>query len=118
MEKVWLKNYLPGVPAELAIENTKNKVFSDKNFQKQWNALLPADMAVLSMIAYGKKDIYGKHALAKFSESLGIEGNVNKTTIQNSLRRLEKQNLITKIDYGTYQFEDEAFSEWVKYKED
>ena len=108
----------PDQGTELAIENTKNKVFNDKNFQKQWNILLPADMVILSMIAYGKKDMYSQHALEKLSESLGIDGNVNKNTIQNSLRRLEKKNLITKIDYGTYQFEDEAFSEWVKYKED
>lgn len=115
----YIEHYLsnPDQGTELAIENTKNKVFSDKNFRKQWNTLLPADMVILSMIAHGKKDIYSQHALAKLSESLGIEGNVNKNTIQNSLRRLEKKNLITKIDYGTYQFEDEAFSEWVKYKE-
>lgn len=101
-----------------AIENTKNKVFSDKNFHKQWSALLPADMVVLSMIAEEIKDLYGQYAIKKLGESLGVGGNVNKTTIQNSLRRLEKKNIITKIDYGIYQFEDEAFSDWVKYKED
>ena len=102
----YIEYYLnnPDQGTKLAIENTKNKVFSDKNFQKQWNTLLPADMVLLSMIAHGKKDIYSQHALAKLSESLGIEGNVNKNTIQNSLRRLEKKNLVTKIDYGTYQF--------------
>lgn len=116
----YIEHYLsnPEQGIELAIENTKNKVFSDKNFQNQWRALLPADKVVLSMIAHGKKDIYSQNATEKLSESLGIEGNINKTTIQNSLRRLEKKNLITKIDYGIYQFEDEAFSEWVKYKED
>lgn len=101
-----------------AIENTKNKVFSDKNFHKQWSTLLPTDMVVLSMIANGINDLYGKYVIKRLGESLGIEGDVNKTTIQNSLRRLEKKNLITKIHYGTYQFEDEAFSDWVKYKED
>ncbi|WP_058533969.1 ATP-binding protein [Legionella saoudiensis] len=100
-----------------AIENTKNKVFSDKNFQKQWSALLPADMVVLSMIAAEIKDLYSQDAIKKLGESLGVGGNVNKTTIQNSLRRLEKKNLITKVDYGTYQFEDEAFADWVKYLE-
>ncbi|HHF7367254.1 TPA: hypothetical protein ACPSKY_002383 [Legionella bozemanae] len=101
-----------------AIEHTKNKVFSDKNFHKQWSALLPTDMVVLSMIADGIKDLYGQYAIKRLGESLGVGGNVNKNTIQNSLRRLEKKNLITKIDYGTYQFEDETFSDWVKYKED
>ena len=102
----YIEYYLnnPAQGTKLAIENTKNKVFSDKNFQKQGNTLLPADMVILLMIAHGKKDIYSQHALAKLSESLGIEGNVNKNTIQNSLRRLEKKNLVTKIDYGTYQF--------------
>lgn len=113
----YIEYYLsnPEEGTKLAIENTKNKVFSDKNFKRQWSSLLPADMALLSMIAAGKKDLYGQMALKKLGESLGLEGNVNSTTIQNSLRRLEKKNLITKIDHGAYQFEDEAFADWVKH---
>ena len=47
----------------------------------------------------------------------GIGDNVNKNTTHNALRRLANKNLITKVDYGTYQFEDEAFQDWVKHLE-
>jgi hypothetical protein len=42
---------------------------------------------------------------------------VNKNTIHNALRRLYNKNILTKIDYGIYQFEDEAFADWVKHRE-
>ena len=32
---------------------------------------------------------------------------------ENALRRLGNKNLITKIEYGKYQFEDEGFYDWV-----
>lgn len=116
----YIEYYLsnPEQGSEVAAVNTKNKVFNDKNFKRQWSSLLPADTVVLSMIADGKKDLYGQLALKKLGESLGIEGNANKMTIQNSLRRLEKKNLITKMEHGIYQFEDEAFADWVKYLDD
>ncbi|MGC1181350.1 hypothetical protein [Legionella sp.] len=34
------------------------KVFSDKNFKRQWDALLPADKVILSMIAHGVGDLH------------------------------------------------------------
>ena len=40
---------------------------------------------------------------------------MNKNTTQNALRRLSNKNLITKVEYGIYQFEDEAFADWVKH---
>ena len=40
----------PEQGTQAALEYTKNKVFSDKNFKKQWDILLPADKVILSMI--------------------------------------------------------------------
>jgi len=36
---------------------------------------------------------------------------------QNALRRLVSKNILTKMDYGVYQFEDESFADWVKHKD-
>jgi hypothetical protein len=104
----------PEQGSKYALEDTKNKVFSDKNYQRQWDSLLPADRIILSMVANGVADLHGQLAMRKIGEALGIGDNVNKNTTQNALRRLSNKNLITKIDYGSYQFEDEAFAEWVK----
>ncbi|AYK03147.1 hypothetical protein [Legionella sainthelensi] len=113
----YIEYYLsnPEEGSNTALEYTKNKVFSDKNFKRQWDLLLPADKVILSMIAHEIGDLHSQLALKKIGESLGIGNNVNKNTTQNALRRLANKNLITKVEYGTYQFEDEAFADWVKH---
>lgn len=113
----YIEYYLsnPEEGSQAALEHTQNKVFSDKNFKRQWESLLPADKVVLSMIANGLKDLHGQIAMKKIGETLGIGNSVNKNTTQNSLRRLSNKNLITKMEYGMYQFEDEAFADWVKH---
>lgn len=108
----YLTNPEEGSPS--ALEFTKNKVFSGENFKRQWDALLPADKVVLQMIANGVNDLHGKTSMQKLSEALGIDS-ISKNTTHNSLRRLANKNLITKIDFGLYQFEDEAFADWVKH---
>ncbi|MFC3908816.1 hypothetical protein ACFORL_06965 [Legionella dresdenensis] len=113
----YIEYYLsnPEQGSSSALAYTKEKVFSDKHFKRQWDALLPADKVILSMIADGVSDLHGQSALKKIGESLGIGNNVNKNTAQNALRRLSNKNLITKVNYGIYQFEDEAFEDWVKH---
>ena len=103
----------PELGSAIALEHTKSRVFSDKNFKQQWDALLPADKSILRMIAGGVSDLHGKLAIEKLGNELGIGSDVNKNTIHNALRRLRNKNLITKIEYGKYQFEDEGFSDWV-----
>ncbi|MBA2650477.1 MAG: hypothetical protein H0U75_12965 [Legionella sp.] len=113
----YIEHYLsnPEQGTGTALEFTKNKVFSDKNFKRQWDSLLPADKVIMSMIAHETGDLHSQLAMKKIGESLGIGNNVNKNTTQNALRRLANKNLITKVEYGTYQYEDEAFADWVKH---
>lgn len=56
-----------------------------------------------------------KMVLKKIGDALGIGNSVNKNTTQNALRRLSNKNIITKVEHGKYQFEDEAFADWVKH---
>ena len=115
----YIEYYLsnPEDGSKAALEYTQNKVFSDKNFQRQWDSLLPADKVILSMIAHRITDLYGHIAMKKIGDTLGIANNINKNTTQNALRRLSNKNLITKVEYGIYQFEDEAFADWIKHLE-
>jgi hypothetical protein len=100
-----------------ALQVTKSKVFSDESFKRQWEGLLAADRIILSMIANGTSDLHGKLTMQRLGKELGIGDSVNKNTIHNALRRLSNKNILTKIEYGIYQFEDEAFADWVKHKE-
>ncbi|MSP52922.1 MAG: hypothetical protein EXR81_01550 [Gammaproteobacteria bacterium] len=107
----------PSEGAEAALTITKNKVFSDHSFKRQWDALLAADKVILSMISNGIVDLHGKTSLQKLAMTLGIEDGVNKNTTHNALRRLANKSIITKMQHGIYQFEDEAFADWVKHRD-
>ncbi|MCX7116116.1 MAG: hypothetical protein NTW08_09465 [Gammaproteobacteria bacterium] len=99
-----------------AYENTRASVFSDDSFKRQWDVLLAADQVILSMIAQGITDLHSKLALQRLGQELGVGDSINKNTTQNALTRLSNKNMITKIDYGIYQFEDEAFADWVRHR--
>lgn len=109
--------YNPQNGSSAALESTKISVFSDENFKNQWESLLAADQVILSMLANEVTDLHGKQAMQRLGRELGIGDSVDKNTSQNALRRLTSKNIITKIDHGVYQFEDEAFADWVKHKE-
>lgn len=116
----YIERYLiyPMNGSNTALEFTKEKVFNNKNFKEQWDSLLPADQVILSMIANGVADLHGKSALQQLEIALGVNEGINKNTTHNALRRLFSKNIITKLHYGIYQFEDEAFADWVKYRDE
>ena len=113
----YLDRYLtyPFDGAAGALDYTKNHVFNDLSFLQQWQSMLPADRAILSLIVAGNADPYGKDSKEKIGAALGLGKAVANNTIQNALRRLSDQTILTKIDRANYQFEDEAFADWLKH---
>src|SRR3990167_21331 len=91
------------------LQEAKQSVLHDDRFKKQWQSLLVADQFVLKMIAGGVRDLHGKSAVQQLGKALGVEDSANKNMAQNALRRLTEKNIITRIEHGIYQFEDEAF---------
>lgn len=115
----YLERYLinPQVGSAAALAQVKEQIFGNENFQSQWDALLPADRTVLDALASGTTDLYSKESLAKLGAVLGLGGPANKNTPLNALQRLSAKNVITKLDYGKYQFEDPAFAQWIQQRE-
>lgn len=98
--------------AQAALAHTKASVFSDDHFLMHWAALLPADQAVLTLLARGGTDIHGTRGLAELSAMLGKT--VTKNTGAHALRRLREDNVVTRLAFGEYRIEDEAFAEWIR----
>lgn len=98
--------------ADAALEHTKASVFSDDHFLKQWTSLNPADQAVVTLIARGETDLHGAAGLARLSSLLGITA--TKNTASHALRRLQAENMVTRLAIGEYRVEDEAFAEWLR----
>lgn len=115
----YIEHYIsnPEQGSATALNLTKSNVFNEDSFKRQWDSLLAADQAILLMIAKGVSDLHGKAAMQQLGVELGIEGSVNKNTAQNALRRLMDKNLVTKIEHGVYQLEDEAFADWIKHSD-
>jgi len=95
-----------------ALERTKATVFSDENFKKQWDELSKSDQAVVAMLAAGESDFHAAAVLAHLTDALGKP--VTKNTMAHALRRLQASNIVTKLAYGEYHIEDEAYAEWVR----
>ena len=111
----YLVNPIEGSGAALAY--AKQHVFNSEDFERQWTEMLPTDKAILDMVANGVRDLYSREARQQLSSALGLEEAVTKSTPQNALTRLTGKNVLTRIGTGQYQLEDEAFADWVRYRD-
>ncbi|MCK9213575.1 MAG: hypothetical protein M0P52_03775 [Rhodoferax sp.] len=100
--------------AQAALEDTQMHVFNGANFNDVWKKLLPADQEVLKLLAQGVTELHSEPARMRLGSALGLDKPVNKNTPQHSLRRLQEENLVAKLDYGDYQIQDDAFAEWLR----
>ena len=98
--------------ADAALQHTKESVFSDEEFLKQWTGLTLADRAVVTLIARGEGDLHSAAGLSRLSAMLGAPA--TKNTASHALRRLQAGNIVTRLALGDYRVEDEAFAEWLR----
>jgi hypothetical protein len=96
----------------VALERTKATVFSSEHFAKQWDEVNSTDQGMLALLASGEADPHGAAALEKLSQLTGKS--VTKNMSAQALRRLQTANIVTKLSYGDYHIEDEAFAEWIR----
>ncbi len=100
--------------AQAALEDTQAHVFGDANFSETWRKLLPADQEVLKLLAQGVTDLHSEPVRIRLGNSLGLDKPVGKNTPQQSLRRLQDEDLVAKLDYGDYRLQDDAFAQWLR----
>jgi hypothetical protein len=112
----YLQRYL--AHAELgpraALDDTFAQVFNDSGYRTAWGRLLPADKAVLRALAQGVNDLHSLPARNRLGEELGLGKAAPLDTPKNALRRLQKDELVVKLEYGHYQIQDEGFIEWLR----
>lgn len=97
---------------DAAIEHTKESVFSDAHFLKQWSAANPADQAVLTLLASGDSDLHSVSGVERLTALIGRPATRN--TAGHALRRLQDDNVVTRLRVGQYRIEDEAYAEWIR----
>jgi len=107
----YLGNAFDGVSR--AIETCKQTVYAEEGFVKRWNRLLPADRAVLQLVALGEGDLHGSKSLVAIGHAIKLGRPADRSVPQNSLKRLRERQILIRTEKGHYRFEDEAFHEWV-----
>jgi len=114
----YIEQYLtdPQAGSKYALTITKQNLFNDDSFQRQWNILLEQDKIILYFIANGTNNLFDKENIGKLGSYFKKPRKLYKNIINNSLRRLTTKNILTKIEFSNYQFEDLAFEDWVKYQ--
>jgi hypothetical protein len=112
----YLQRYLAyaELGSRAALEDTLAHVFNDSGYRTTWKRLLPADKAVLRALAQGVSDLHSLPARERLGEDLGLGKAAPLDTPKNALRRLQKEELVVRLEYGHYQIQDESFVEWLR----
>lgn len=111
----FLAQYLanPFEGALAAVAQCKRSVYAQGGFDKRMRELLPADRYVLALVAAGQSDLHSSDTLKKMGHTLGLRGTASRAVPQNALRRLRERQILLAVGNGVYEFEDEAFKDWV-----
>lgn len=100
---------------DAALEHTRAHVFNDENFARIWEQLRPSDREVLELIASGEgTDLFSARTRKQLSRTLKLPKLVSPRAMQGFLQRLEREELIIRIERGEYAFQDEVFLEWLR----
>lgn len=59
-------------------------------------------------------DLHSLPARKRMGEELGLGKAAPLDTPKKALRRLQKEELVVKLEYGHYQIQDEGFVEWLR----
>ena len=112
----YLQRYLAyaELGSRAALNDTLEHVFNDSGYRTVWARLLPADKAVLRALAQGVNDLHSQPARQRLGEELGLGKTAPLDTPRNALLRLQKDELVVKLEYGRYQIQDEAFIDWLR----
>jgi hypothetical protein len=97
-----------------ALDDTIGHVFSDSGYQTIWDRLLPADRATLRALTQGVRDLHSISARTQLALDLGLGKPAPLDTPRHALRRLQREELVTRLAHGHYQIQDEGFAEWVR----
>jgi len=115
----YLQRYLAyaELGSRAALDDTLEHVFNNSGYRTVWARLLPADRAVLMALAQGVNDLHSLPGRQRLGEELGLGKAAPLDTPKNALRRLQKDELVVKLEYGHYQIQDEGFVDWLRQME-
>lgn len=96
-----------------ALDKIKASLESTQGYGATWARLKGLDKAIIQYFASGGAEPYSAEARKGFANIIGI-GEVSTATVQNAIRRLTRQNHLTKNALGDYVISEPNFLMWAK----
>ena len=103
----------PELPLDEAVEYRLSQMDEQGGIMKQWQNLSELERQLLRLIANGNSTPYSKETRLMLAEVMGIE-DITSSTIQGKLRKLERNELITRNIDKTLQINNPHFKTWIK----
>ena len=103
----------PDLTLDEVVEYRLSQMDEQGGIMKQWQHLSELERQLLRLIANGNSTPYSKETRLMLAEVMGIE-NITSSTIQGKLRKLERNELITRNIDKTLQINNPHFKTWIK----
>jgi len=102
----------PNLKIDEAKEQLLNELSDDRKFVETWDNLSSLEHAVLVLIANGEKGLFSASTKSILAKQLGVE-KLELSTIQATIRKLARKNLIGQQDRSDYFIDDPNFKSWI-----
>lgn len=103
----------PDLTLDEVVEYRLSQMDEQGGIMKQWQHLSELERQLLRLIANGNSTPYSKETRLMLAEVMGIE-NITSSTIQGKLRKLERNELITRNIDKTLQINNPHFKTWIE----
>lgn len=103
----------PDLTLDEVVEYRLSQMDEQGGIMKQWQHLSELERQLLRLIANGNSTPYSKETRLMLAEVMGIE-DITSSTIQGKLRKLERNELITRNIDKTLQINNPHFKTWIK----
>lgn len=103
----------PDLHLEDAFQYRLSQMDEQGDMMKQWQHLSALERQLLTLIAKGNTTLYSQEVRFMLAEKIGID-NLTTSAIQGKIRRLERNELITRNMDKTLQINNPHLKTWIK----
>lgn len=96
-----------------ALAKLKSTIETTQDYSGVWHGLKGLDKAIIQRMAHGGTEPYSIDARAMYAGIVGVES-IDIATVQNAIRRLIRQNHLTRNALGDYVLSEPNFLQWVQ----
>jgi hypothetical protein len=98
---------------DAVVERTQAKIHDAQNYPKKWDLLKAIDRIILEIAATSQIALHSLETRTRIGEALGLGEPVDNSAVQNAIRRLMGNQILVRVEHGSYRFEDTHFAEWM-----